>query len=535
MMTFQRRLGLALSVALLAGASPVAAEPSGAKAVVDRLAVADADGLWLTAGYDVRNTRHASRESTIGPGNVARLTKKWMFKAEGLVLATPAVDADAVYFPDSGGGLYKLNRDTGAVIWKRSIPEYTGGSAQDKRGSPWSRTTPVVAGNMLVIGTRDAFILAIDKDSGALIWKTEAESHPAAIITASPALDRSNGRVYVGVSSFEEQLAAQPDYACCTFRGSALALDLKTGKILWKTHTVPEGYSGGSVVGSTPAIDYKRGSLYVTTSNNYTVPPEVAECAVKAGKDQRALASCTAPTDYFDSILSLDLKTGTVKWGSKVWPYDAWSYACMTPGKCKPESPDYGFMSGANLYTTTAAPGRPSRDLVGAGQKSGIYWALDPDDGRVVWKTQVGPGGFIGGVQWGSATDGQRVYVSISNWSPAKSESVRLKSGQTIDWGFYSALDAATGEVLWQTADPTPKSHPIGMVTVANGVMFAGSFDKEGTYYALDARTGSVLWKFPSGGAVVSGAAVVNGSVYWGSGFAGGVNDKIYAFALPRQ
>lgn len=526
-------LGLALTTLLIG--MPLAAAPSGAKAGADKSAAVESNDLWLSAGYDVRNTRHATRESVLNAGNVSKLAQKWVFKADGLVLPTPAVDEQAVYFADSGGTFHKLNRDTGAVIWKRSIPAYTGGSGQDKRGSPWSRTTPAIAGNMLVIGTRDAFILALDKNSGELIWKTKVESHPAAIITASPVLDRNSGRVYVGVSSFEEQLAAQPDYVCCTFRGSTQALDLKTGKVLWKTHTVPEGYSGGSVVGSTPAIDYKRGSLYVTTSNNYTVPPEVAECAVKAGKDQRALAGCTAATDYFDSILSLDLKTGAVKWGAKVWPYDAWSYACMTPGRCKPESPDYGFMSGANLYTTVAAPGRPARDLVGAGQKSGIYWALDPDSGRVVWKTQVGPGGFIGGVQWGSAVDGQRVYVSISNWSPAKSESVRLKSGQTIDWGFYSALDAASGEVLWQTADPTPKSHPIGMVTIANGVMFAGSFDKEGTYYALDARNGSVLWKFPSGGAVVSGAAVVNGSVYWGSGFAGGVNDKIYAFALPRN
>lgn len=529
----QRRWQLSAVAALLSvlSGSTLVARPPATPVVAARTLSGGTDDLWLSGGGNARNTRFASRETLINKDNVSGLVPKWVFKADGNVLATPAVDAGAVYFPDSGGSLFKVDRVTGALLWKRSIASYTGGGA-DQRGVPWSRTTPIVFDNLVVIGTRDAFVVAVDKVSGELIWKTKVESHPAAIITSSPVLDSGSGRIFVGVSSIEEQLAGQPGYACCTLRGSVLALDVRTGHILWKTYTVPEGYSGGAVVGGTPAVDVKRGSIYITTSNNYSVPPQATECAVAAGKDPAQLARCTSPQDYFDAVLALDMRTGTIKWGRKTWPYDAFSYACMTPGKCKPDSPDYDFISGVNLLTTQAGTGKPARDLVGAGQKSGMYWALDPQDGSVVWGSKVGPGGFVGGIQWGTATDGRRIYVAISNWSPTQSQTYQLKSGQTISWGFYAAIDAASGAILWQTADPTPKSYPIGMVSVANGVMYAGSYDKEGRYYALDAGTGAILWHFASGGAVVSGAAIVQGAVYWGSGWSGGANDKVYAFAL---
>jgi polyvinyl alcohol dehydrogenase (cytochrome) len=186
----------------------------------------------------------------------------------------------------------------------------------------------------------------------------------------------------------------------------------------------------------------------------------------------------------------------------------------------------------------TVKDGGTSRDLLGAGQKSGVFWALDRDTGKVVWSRIVGPGGSLGGIMWGSATDGQQIYVAISNIG---FEKYTLEpSGETINGGSWSALDAPTGKIIWQTADPTGE-RDLAPMTVANGVVYGGSIasgaDKN-NMYALDAKTGKVLWNFNSGGSVVAGAAVVDGTVYWGFGYSrniGQSNNKFYAFTVSNH
>jgi polyvinyl alcohol dehydrogenase (cytochrome) len=119
----------------------------------------------------------------------------------------------------------------------------------------------------------------------------------------------------------------------------------------------------------------------------------------------------------------------------------------------------------------------------------------------------------------------------------------------TIDGGSWADLDGATGKILWQVADPQGAAD-MGYVTIANGVVYAGSTAYTGTdMYALDAVTGAVLWRFAGDGSVAGGAAVVRGRVYWGAGYTratlcpGGygpvqycepsnVTGKVYAFTL---
>jgi polyvinyl alcohol dehydrogenase (cytochrome) len=352
------------------------------------------------------------------------------------------------------------------------------------------------------------------------------ESHPAAIITGSPVV--FDGVVYIGVSSNEEALALNPAYPCCSFRGSVVALDAKSGKILWKTFIVPAngglagGYSGGAVW-QPPAIDPKRGSLFIGTGNNYTVPADVEAC-----QNATPAANCTAADDFFDTALALDLKTGRIKWARRLQGFDTWTDACNLPAGTNPNcpvpaSPDFDLGgSGPNLIG----------NIVGFGQKSGIYWALNPDNGNIVWSTPVGPGGNLGGIQWGTATDGQRIYVAIANSKHLPYTLV--PSGQQITWGAWSALDVATGQILWQTADPTAGATDESSVSVANGVMYAGSY--AGQMYALDTITGNILWSFQSGGSVLDGPSIVDGTVYWGSGYRrirpGIGNNKVFAFSL---
>ncbi len=491
---------------------------------------------WPVAGHDLRNTRSQPAEHRIGPANVNRLVARWVFTTGSDVSATPTAAGDAVYFPDWAGNLYAVKASTGKLIWSHQISEY------NHRPGSISRVSPAVFGDALILGDNvsqnvmhdGAHIMSVDRNTGALRWITQVDAHPAAIITGSPVF---NGNiVYSGISSNEEALATDNTYPCCTFRGSMVALNAFTGAILWKTFTVlpnggqTGGYSGNAIW-QPPAIDTGRGALYVGTGNNYTVPQSVLTCEANAEASGIQEPNCTAPDDHFDSALALDLATGAIKWSHRLQGFDAWTVACTSAPKgvnCpSPAGPDFDFSgSGPNLL--------PS--LVGFGQKSGIYWALNPDNGSIIWSTIVGPGSTLGGIEWGTATDGARIYAAIANRNHV---SYRLQpNGPTITWGSWAALDVATGKILWQVADPTQGAIDMGAVSVANGVVYAGS--GSGAMYGLHALTGQVLFSFSSGGTVLDGPSIVNGSVYWGSGYrhiasVGTGNNKVYAFSLPGE
>ena len=504
-------------------------------------AFADADDNgWPSAGQNIANTRYQNQSGGISVQTVGGLAQKWVFTTGGDVSATPAVDEGTVYFPDWAGNLYAVDRKTGALVWKVSIAAASG-TTGDK-----ARATPVITGNKIIVGTQgNVFapppfggpggkMLAFDKKTGALLWATQLDNHYGAIVTQSATVH--GNRVYVGVASLEEALAGIVGF-CCSFRGSMLALDVNTGAIVWKTYTVPAGYSGGAVWGSSPAIDVKRGQVYIATGNNYSVPADVKACVIAAGNDTVAVKACLAADNFFDAILALDMNTGAVRWGTKALPYDTWIAACIgfgDPSLCpEPASPDYDFGQAPALFTVKAdGKGKPS-DLVGAGQKSGKYWALDPDTGAVKWVTQAGPGGTGGGLQWGSAVDGKRVYTANAN-----SNAVEWPAAGGPTSGVWSGIDAATGQLLWQSR-PSGGGSTSGPVTTTNGVVFGCSLDRANGYmYALDAATGTELWKFSSGGSCLSGAAISKGEVFWGSGYSnlfgsfGGPNNKLYAFEL---
>lgn len=496
---------------------------------------------WNSSGGDRQNTRSQPSEHILTPSNVGNLTVRWSLTTHGDVSATPAVDGDTVYVPDWAGYIYAVNRVSGAVKWSVKLADITG-VPFDK-----ARATPAVTDDKIIVGTQGSIlvpgggpggkIVALKKATGAVAWVTQADSHPAAIITQAATV--FDGRVYVGVASQEEALAAfVPGYQL-SFRGSLLALDVATGQILWKTFTAPPGYTGNAVWGSTSAIDTKRKQLYIATGNNYSVPQPVLNCVAAAGEDAVAKSACLPANDYFDSILALDLRTGAVRWATRAIPYDAWTVDCIPffgdGDLCpQPSGPDFDFGQGPALFKT-----KNGAELVGAGQKSGQYWAVNADTGAVAWVTQTGPGGTAGGLQWGSAVDGTRVYVSNANsnfipWTPL--------GGSLTTNGGWSALDAATGQILWQRVDPNPPAGfgggPAGPVSTANGIIFGCSLDALGYMYALNAATGAQLWSYASGGSCLSGAAIVDGVVYWGSGYSnfgfGTFNNKLYAFGLPQ-
>ena len=509
---------------------------------------------WTFAGKDLSNSRYQAEETAINTKTVGQLTLRWSIDTTGDVTANPAVDGDFLYFPDSAGFLYKVRRTNGELIWKKAISDYTG------IASDFARATPAVAGDLLILGNQSgkfvqafgqpapqpARVFAVNKHTGAPAWVTQIDATPLSFVTHSAVV--AKGTAYVGTASNEELIAAfvPKVYWQWQFRGSVTALDVATGAIKWKTYTVPPGYYGGSVWGSTGAIDLKSNQFFVATGNNMMVPQGVLDCITGGGGTP---ASCSDAANHFDSVVALDLDSGKVNWATRGLESDTWNVACglVAPGfevgpwfpgvydncpNANPATagPDYDFAQG---------PMWIGGGLVGAGQKSGKYWAFDHKTGAVAWVNQVAPGGVTGGLQWGSATDGNRIFVAASNSGPSTNGGGvgavpwTLMDGTTTTSGGWAALDRKTGAVLWTTKDPAG-SRAEAAVSATDGVVFGCNLAAAGTMYALNARSGEVLWSYNSGGPCNAGPSIADGMVFWGSGtfISPGGPHKVFAFGL---
>ena len=196
-----------------------------------------------------------------------------------------------------------------------------------------ARATPVITGNKVIVGTQgNVFarrrpggkLLAFDKNTGALLWSTTLDSHPAAIITQSATVH--GNRVYVGVASQEEAFAA--------LRSRLPVLQLP------RQHARPrrehrcdrlEDLHGAAGIlrrrglGQLAGDRHPRGQVYIATGNNYSIPQDALDCVAAAGGDPAAMQACIAPDDHFDSIMALDLKTGAIRWATAALPFDAWT------------------------------------------------------------------------------------------------------------------------------------------------------------------------------------------------------------------
>ena len=525
------------AAAILAATLPVAASAQPTETVPS----------WSSAGNGHGNTRASHMEHTLGAGTVAGLVPIWTLTTSDEVPDTPTVEGNAVYLVDAGGSVWRVDATTGAPDWRVKLPAIT--------GNPMSaaRSSPAIAPNAIIIGDQaEASVYALSKTDGSLIWRVKLDSSRGAIVTSSPVV--VGGRVVVGVASNQEEIAAVSKGFVPTFRGSVVSLDLATGAIQWQTYTVPQGFTGGAVWGSNLAVDLGRHAVYAGSGDNYSVPPQVSSCQVSArnGAEQD---KCLPSDDRIDSVMSLDLETGAVNWSRRMTTLDTWTVSCL-PSSHAPATPcpqpqglDYDFGSAPNLFTTTGSG--THEDLVGAGQKSGVYWAFDRDTGKLVWATQVNPGGTRGGIQWGSAVDGGRVFVAASNSNYVWSQ--LLGSTKLTDGGFWSALDVNTGKIEWQTPTDEPQKMPAnkasrtikppagalarteGSVSVANGVMYGA--DASGMFVALNAATGERLWSYASGGAAVDGPSIANGMLFWGDGYGdiGPTKSKLFAFGLKQS
>ena len=519
---------------------------------------AQAPAPWLFFGGELANTRAnispsalATSPTQINPRTASRLALKWSFSTIGDVSATPTVEAGGLYVPDYAGWLYKLDPDTGAQIWAHQLIEYLGNNA-------YSRNSPAIgAMGEIVLGIQTSFagevnpgarVIAVDRTTGALRWRTTVDTTPYSYVTTSPVI--YNKRVYLGVASSEEVLVGKTPGFKLAFRGSVVALDEATGAIAWKTYTVPEGYTGGSVWGSSPAVWRTGRALLVGTGNNISISDAATACLATPGLDNDAKLACLDPTDYVDSLLSLDLANGRLNWARR-FDVDTWNSGCSSgtqPVCPTPAGLDIDFAQAPSVvylndFVGVADDrGGTSRSyLLGSGQKSGYYRGLNPYNGGLFWSTFLGRGEIL----WGSAIntdDRNAAYVAIYN----NAHWLNVLAGQKgvpVSWaaGAWASVALSNGRVNWQV--PTVGSDLVspkfggaapGPVTFTNRVMFGGS--TSGYFVGLDGNSGRTLWTFNAGGSVIGGPAVYNETLYWGAGSkrsGPGAVHMIYAFAVP--
>lgn len=481
---------------------------------------------WNGWSPSITNSRFQNAASAgLTAADLSRLKLKWAFNLGQVsdARSQPAVIGPYLFIGSSTGAFYALDADFGCTLWGfRAESSIRGGAAIGKAGGK-----PAV-----FFSDTGANIYALDAQTGQLIWKVRPVDFFAALATATPRF--YHGVLYQAFSSYEEALSADPKYQCCKFRGSVVALNASNGDKLWQSFTIPEPAKpthaspagtqqygpSGAAVWSTPTIDKKLGALYVSTGDNYSAPS----------------------TKTSDAVLAMDLKTGKLLWSTQLTQGDIFNDACGMPvaGNCPPtHGHDYDFGQPPILIATAGG-----KRVLAIAQKSGIAYGLDPDaKGKVLWQTRVGEGGPLGGSQWGSASDGSKVYVAISDldmgavYDPKSPKHYRLVLNPKKGGGLY-ALDVATGKIDWH-APPIPcaasrsdcSPAQSAAVTAIPGVVFSGSVD--GHLRAYSTNTGKILWDintardFPAvngksadGGSMdAGGPAVVNGMVFVNSGY----------------
>jgi polyvinyl alcohol dehydrogenase (cytochrome) len=461
--------------------------------------------MWNGWGPTLANTHNQpAKAAGVSAEALPKLTLKW---ALGLPEATsawaqPTVVGGRLFVGTQNGTVYSLDAKSGCVAWTYVAKSGVRGSVSI------GALAKAPSGHAAYFSDQKGYAYALDADSGKEIWSVVVDPHPLIRLTGSPALYQN--RLYVPTSSYEE-VGKSPTYNCCTFRGAVVALDTATGNVVWRSFVVGEpvlmgkrpdggeswGPSGGAIW-SAPTIDIKRRAIYIGTGNTYS------------GKTQ----------PMTEAVVALDLATGTVKWARQVTPDDV--YGCRNgEANCgTAQGPDFDF--GVSPMLTTR---RDGKDVLIIGQKSGVAFVLDPDEGgKLLWQYRAGRGGALGGIEWGVTADENNAYFPVAdNPNPGGLHAVDLITGQRV-WFAPPVTDLKCGRGRGCNASQS------AAITVIPGAVLSGSFD--GGIRAYSTKDGSILWEYDTNkefltvngvkahGASLNGPApvVVGGMVYVNSG-----------------
>lgn len=472
-------------------------------------------------GYDNRRFVPASIGG-LTAANLPRLKLKWAFAFPDATQARsqPVVAMGAIFVGSHDGQVFALDLATGCVRWSYTARAEVRDTIVVER---WPEGKRPDHEPRAFFGDVLGNVYAVDALTGKELWQVHPEGHRAATVTGSAAL--SGNTLYVPISSLETGAAENPDYACCTFRGSVVALDVATGAKKWQAYSIEKepalvgktsrgtdifAPSGAPVWGS-PTVDTRRGLLYFGTGENYTSPAD----------------------GNSDAVIAVDLRTGQRRWTRQIHVHDAWNNSCMY--KDNPNCPRERGMDQDIASSPMLVDLGKGRQVLLAGSKSGMLSALDPDrKGALVWQTKVGRGSLLGGIHFGMSAQGTRIYVPIF-------DSMTTPHGGTYkDRGYpgMAMVDARTGKLMWRGAffdecKGRPHCGPgiSAASTAIPGAVIAGHLD--GWLRAYDSASGKLLWQtdtvqaFPTASGAIAhggsmsgpGPAVYRGNLITNSGY----------------
>lgn len=480
------RIAGILSLTVVAGSLTVV-PVSGAAAKGASCARADRPGgEWRLYGHDYANSRTQPAERKIGLAEAATLQPVWSFDPGADVSGTPVVADGCLYVGNLDGWVFALNADTGKVVWKAKI----------KRGGINS-SVAVFDGKVFanVSRTSKPATVALDQDSGEILWDTTVDDQSGADIYSSPVY--YDGLIISGWSGGSAELGDEADrYA---FQGGFAVLDADSGKIVKKTYSIrrpdknpkkPKNDYAGGGIWSTAAVDTASGYAYLGTGNPFRPQAE--------HKNSNA-------------ILKIDLDRGRPSFGQIVDSYKGTvdeyipgfsDLPCYDiPGNPPPYYPqgigqcgdlDMDFGSSPNLMKIDG------KLYVGEGQKSGIYHVADARTMKGEWTVPVGPPTAVGGIVGSTAYDGNSIFGPI-----------------TAAGYLWSVDEAGTPRWFAPVADGAHWGNP---VSTANGVVY--TVDLKGFLNAYDAATGIQVLASPmyiAGGGLKSswgGVSIARNTVY---------------------
>jgi len=542
---------------------------------------------WPLHNLDLAGSRYSTLDQ-INTSNVKTLTPRWLFQygiIDGVSNQTTPVIVDGVmYVTDPRGGVYAVNAADGHLVWSFDVTNLIGGG---RDAGYIFRNRGVCYSDGVVYTAAGSFLFALDAKTGKPI-PTFGRNGQASVIldviqqrypdvetaislgywfTTAPQI--YNGVIYIGSTRSESHIPG----------GHVLAVDAKTGKILWHFNTIPQddkdqgwdiagptwvgGERNGGGIWETPSIDPELGLLYAAVANPF------GDSSKRAGINL-----------FTDSIIALTLNTGTLKWYYQQTHHDVWDYdsgnqpilfEMQVRGqrvKALAEASKNGFLYILNretgqpvhpvkempVPTTSNRPGEqpwPTQPIphTAAGKPMVPVSPVTPVDippERMATRTlapmytppgpnQIRAPGTGGGANYGPISYSPRTGYLYVNAIDDPTDSGRPPKG------YFSAYDPTTGELVWQKVfDGFGQA---GSVVTASGLVFVGSGSNTAGYFmAFDAKTGELLWRFNTGSGVFSSPSMymVNGEQFVTVGSGGGERgrrggDLILSFALPKQ
>ncbi len=491
----------------------------------------------LSSGIGTEGQRYSPLKQ-VNTSTIGRLVPAWSFSFGGEKQrgqeSQPLIHDGKMFVTGSYSRMWALDAKTGQKLWKyeHRLPDGIVPCCDVvNRGA-------ALYDNLVIFGTLDAQLVALDQKTGEVVWKEKIDEISAGYsYTAAPLI--AGGLLLTGVSGGEFGIV-----------GRVEARDPKTGKMVWIRPTV-EGHMGYKFdaagnktengVSGTPGkswpgdlwktggastwmggtYDQKTGLAYFGTGN-----PAPWNSHLRKGDN---LFSC--------STVALDIKTGQIVWNYQNTPNDGWDF------------------DGSNEFVTFDQDGQR---MGGKADRNGFFYVNDAKTGKLVnafpfvkkvtWATGIDlktgrpnfvpenrPGdptagadgkkgstvfaapSFLGGKNqqpMAYSPDTKLFYVPANEWGmEIWNEPITYKKGaaylgagftiKTIDDGYIGALraiDPKSGKIVWEQKNNAPLWG--GVLTTGGNLVFWGT--PEGFLQAADAKTGKVVWKFQTGSGVVA-------------------------------